>query len=199
MKPLNSRAYRDVLKHIRENYGFMLERGYELVSVDEYDLGWQAVLGKEDVLARIIRSRGEDEISFRTAAQSPDEFTDLGSLIHAATGEIIPRWESSDIRVIRQYLERVEDYFKAGYLRNKDSLRVAQEEYFAAFSQSGVPPRTAEEEFYAEFPQAGVLMPPEPKRKPLLYYPLMGVIILLILTGLATLGMILLDRLFSPF
>ena len=181
MKQANSRTVRDALKSIHENYRFMLERGYEVVSVDDYDLGWQVLLKKQDVLARIIRSRGEEEIYFRTSTQSSEEFTDLGSVIYAATGDKIPRRESSDIQVIKQYLDKIESYFKGEYVRNKDSLQAAQEEYYASFSQ------------------AGVVVPPEPKGKSILYYPLMGIIILLILGALTTLCMVMLDRLFSAF
>jgi hypothetical protein len=177
---------------------FMLESGYEVVSVEDYDLGWQVMLKKKDVLARIIRSRGEEEIYFQASTASPDEFTDIGSVIYAATGDKIPRWESSNPKVIKQYLDKIESYFEGRYLRNKDSLRAAQEQYYAAFSQEDVVPRTAEEEFYAQFSPRGIV-PPAPKRKPLLHYPLMGMIILLILGALTTLCMILAERLFSFF
>jgi hypothetical protein len=106
---------------------------------------------------------------------------DIGSLIYAATGDKIPRWQSSDPKVIEQYLDRIETYFEGEYLRNKDSLRTAQEEYSAAFSQGGV------------------VSPPEPKIIPILHYPLMGMVLLLLLGALATLYMVLLDRLFSAF
>ena len=181
MQQTPSRAVRDGLKHIHATYGFMLERGYKIVSADDYDLGWQAVLRKQDVFARIIRSRGEEELSFRMGMQPADEFTDIGSVIYAATGDKIPRWESSDTTVIKKYLDRIESYFEGEYLRNKDGLRAAQEEYYAAFSQGGV------------------VSPPEPKAKPLLHYPLMAIIILLILGGLATLCLVLADRLFTAF
>ena len=181
MKQINSRTVRDALKSINETYQFMLERGYEVVSVEDYDLGWQVVLKKQDLLARIIRSRGEEEIYFRTSTQPPDEFTDIGSVIYAATGDKIPRWESSDPKVIEQYLDKIGAYFEGEYVRNKDGLRNAQAEYYAAFSQ------------------AGVVVPSEPKGKPILHYPLMGLIILLILGALITLCMVLVDRLFSLF
>src|SRR5215211_4475477 len=100
MKQTNSRAVRDALKSIHDTYGFMLARGYEVVSAGDYDLGWQVVLRKQDVFARIIRSRGEEEIYFRMGTLPPDEFTDIGSVIYAATGDKIPRWESSDTKVI---------------------------------------------------------------------------------------------------
>lgn len=178
MKETNSRAVQDALKSINANYRFMLERGYEVVSADDYDLGWQAELRKHDLFARIIRSRGEEEIYFRTGMQPSNEFTDIGTAIYAATGEMIPRWQSSDPKVIQQYLEKIESYFASEYVTNKDSLRAAQKEYYAAFSQSGV------------------VVPSEPTAKPMFYYPLMVILILLILGGLITLGMVLLDRLF---
>ena len=178
MKETNSRAVQEALYLITANYGFMLERGYEVVSADDYDLGWPVLLRKQDLFARIIRSRGEEEMYFRTGTQQSDEFTDIGTVIYAATGEKIPRRESSDIQVIKRYLDKIESYFEGEYVRNKDSLRAAQEEYYAAFSQGGV------------------VVPPEPKGKPILYYPLMGIIILLILGALTTLCMVLLDRLF---
>ena len=83
--------------------------------------------------------------------------------------------------MIAQYLERIETYFESEYLRNKDSLRAAQEEYYAAFSQGEV------------------VIPPDPKTRPILHYPLMVMIILLIVAGLVTLCMVLLERLFSVF
>ena len=181
MKQTNSQAVRDALKSIHETYGFMLERGYEVFSAEDYDLGWQVLLRKQDLFARIIRSRGEEEIYFRKGPQPPDEFTDIGSVIYAATGDKIPRWESSDTKVIKQYLDKIESYFEVEYLRNKDGLRAAQEEYYAASSQGGV------------------VSPPEPKVRPILHYPLMGIILLLILGGLITLCMVLLNRLFSAF
>ena len=115
---------------------------------------------------------------FRQATQRPDEFTDIGSVIYAATGEKISRQESSDIKVIKQYLEKIELYFAGEYVSNKDSLQAAQQEYYAAFSQGRV------------------VTPPEPEAKSVLYYPLMGILILLILGGLITLGMVLMDRFF---
>jgi hypothetical protein len=178
MKETNSRAVQEALYLITANYGFMLERGYEVVSADDYDLGWQVLLRKQDLFARIIRSRGEEEMYFRTDTQQSDEFTDIGTVIYAATGEKIPRQESSDIRVIKQYLEKIESYFAGEYVINKDSLRAARQEYDAAFSQGQV------------------VVPPEPKAKSILYYPLMAILILLILGGLITLGMVLVDRLF---
>jgi hypothetical protein len=181
MKQTTSRAAQDALKSINENYGFMLEEGYEVLSAEDYDLGWQVLLKKQDLLARIIRSRGEEEIYFRMGTQSPDEFIDIGSVIYAATGDKIPRWESSDTKVIRQYLDKIESYFEGEYLRNKDGLRAAQEEYFAAFSQGRV------------------ASPPEPKVIPILYYPLMGIILLLIIGALTTLCLVLVDRLFTIF
>ncbi len=188
MKQAPSRAVRDAVKSIHEMYGFMLERGYEVFSAENHDLGWQVVLRKQDVFARIIRSRGEEEIFFRSSAQQSDEFIDSGTVIYAATGDKIPRWESSDSKVIEHYLDKIETYFESEYVKNRDGLRTAQDEYYAAFSHGNVvlPPEPA-------------VIPTETKVIPILYYPLMGMIILLVFGALTTLYMVLLDRLFSAF
>jgi len=196
MKQTNPRTLRAVLKSIHATYKFMIVRGYEVVSVEDYDMGWQAVLQKQDLFAQIIRSRGEEEIFFRPGSLPPDEFIDIGSVIYAATGVMIPRWESSDPKVIEQYLDKIETYFSGEYVRNKDGLRAAQKEtteasWKAYYETVG----KADDEAISQ----GVVVPPEPKKKSILYYPLMGVILLLIFGGLITLCMVLVDRLFSPF
>ena len=184
------------MKSINETYGFMLAKGYEVVSVDDYDLGWQAVLRKQDLFAQIIRSRGEEEIYFRPATLPSDEFIDIESVIYAATGDKIPRSESSDPKVIEQYLDKIETYFSGEYVRNKDGLLTAQKEISEASWKAYY--ETVGKAHEAALSQGGVAAP-EPKRKPILYYPLMIIIILLILGALVTLGMVLLDRLFSLF
>jgi hypothetical protein len=196
MKQTNPGTFRNVVKSINETYGFMLARGYEVISVDDYDLGWQAVLRKQDLFAQIIRSRGEEEIFFRPGTLPPDEFIDIGSVIYAATGDQIPRWESSNPKVIERYLDKIETYFSGEYVRNQNGLRAAQKAISEASWKAYY--ETVGKADDEAFSQAGVV-PPEPKGKPILYYPLMIIIILLILGALVTLCMVLLDRLFSLF
>ena len=74
MMRTNSRAVQGGLKYINETYGFLLERGYQVVSAEDIPVGWQVVLRKPDLVVRIERSRGEEEIFFRTSSQPPDEF-----------------------------------------------------------------------------------------------------------------------------
>ena len=102
-------------------------------------------------------------------------------MIYAATGDKISLQESSDRKVIEQYLGKIETYFQEEYVKNKDGLQAAKKEYLAAFLQGGV------------------VSPPEPEAKSILYYPLMAIIILLILGALATLCLVLADRLFAVF
>lgn len=197
MKQKNSWAFRNAVKSINETYGFMLARGYEVISVDDYDMGWQAVLQKQDLFAQIIRSRGEEEIFFRPGSLPPDEFIDSGSVIYAATGDQIPRWESSNPKVIEQYLDKIEAYFIGEYVRNKEGLRAAQKVISdASWKAYNETVRRAAEE---EASQRAGVVPPEPKGNPIIDFPLKIIIIVLILGGLVTLLMVLLDRLFSPF
>ena len=191
MKQTGWRGFGGVVKSVQKTYGFLFEKGYEVISAGGYDMGWQVVLRKQDLDARIIRSRGEESISFRAGSQSPDEFVDIGSLIYAATGDKVPPWQSSEPKMIERYLGRIETYLKGEYVRNRDGLRIAQDEYYAGFQPSEVP---APPEPVPPEPDQ-----PEPKVIPILYYPLMGIIILLIFGALATLYLAVLDRLFAAF
>ncbi|HEX5839955.1 MAG TPA: LPXTG cell wall anchor domain-containing protein [Anaerolineales bacterium] len=190
MKQNAPRWMQSAVKDIRKTYGFLFERGYDAFSVDVIDMGRQVTLRKQDVLIRIGESRGEEAISFRKDTPLPDEFTDIGSVIYAATGDKIPPWESSSPKVLAQYLDRIEAYFGGEYVNNKDGLRTAQEEYYAGFSQGGVvvPPE----------PEI-IPSPPSPKIIPILHYPLMAIVLLLLFGALLTLYMVLLDRLLAAF
>lgn len=180
MKPTNSRAVQDGLKYINETYGFMLERRYEVFSAEDADVGWQVVLRKPDLFVKILRTRGDDYVSFRTSAQPPDEFIDIGSVVYAATGEKIPI-SGNDSKELQKYFNKIETYFEGEYVKNEDSLRVARKEYRETL------------------PRVEVINPKEQRRISILYYPLMGIILLLLFGALTTLYMALLDRLFSAF
>ncbi|HEX2989750.1 MAG TPA: hypothetical protein VHO49_03675 [Anaerolineales bacterium] len=190
MKQNAPRWMQSAVKDIRKTYGFLFERGYDAFSVDVIDMGRQVTLRKQDVLVRIAESRGEEAISFRKDAPLAGEFTDIGSVIYAATGDKIPPWESNNPTVLAQYLDRIETYFAGEYGKDKDGLRTAQEEYYAAFSQGGV-----------VVPPEPEIIPSRPSQKiiPILHYPLMAIIILLLFGALVTLYMVLLDRLLAAF
>ena len=178
-------------KHIDEKYRFMLEKGYEIISTEGVPAGWQTVLRKSDLVVKIYRARGEDDVSFRTSAQPPDEFYDIGSVVYAATGEIIPLSAYDDLsRYLQKYLGRIETYYQDDPVKMQDSLKVAQKEYHAAINPVVVAPEVA---------ALQVVAPKEPRKIPILYYPLLGIILLLILGALTTLYAVLLERLFSAF
>ena len=181
MNQVPSRAVRDGLNYIDTTYGFLFERGYTIISAEDADVGWQILLGKPGLMVKILRTRGDDYVSFRAGTQPADEFTDIESVIYAPTGEKIPPFESTNPKVLAQYLDRIEAYFAGEYVNNKDGLRAAQDEYYAAFSQGGV------------------VVPPEPESIPILHYPLMAIILLLLFGALLTLYMVLLDRLLAAF
>lgn len=178
MNQTNSRAVRDGLKYVHEMYGFLFERGYELFSAEDYEVGWQMVLRKPGLSVKIIRTRGDDYVSFRTSTQPVDEFFDIGSVVYAATGETIPL-SRRDSEELQKYLDRIETYFEGEYVKNPESLQVAEKEYRATL------------------PRVEITSPEEPKIIPILHYPLMVMVFLLLFGALATLYMVLLDRLFS--
>lgn len=188
MKQDIPRWMQKAVEDIRKTYGILFEKGYEFFSAGVIDLGRQVTLRKEDLFVRIEEVRGEQEVYFRVGAPPPDEFTNIGSVIYAATGDDIRRSESSSPQVLAQYLDRIEAYFTGEYLKNRDSLRVAQEEYYASFVQADVlaPPELQE-------------VSAERKQIPIFHYPLIAIILLLIAGGLLTLCLVLVDRLFGVF
>lgn len=182
MKQTNSQADQNALKYINLSYGFMLERGYEVVSVDDIPAGWQVVLSKPDLVVRILRARGEDDISFRNSTQPLEDFFDIGSVVYAATGEKIPLSSYDDLsKELQKYLEKIETFFQGEQVKTWGNLRVAQKEYRETLTP------------------AQVASPQEPKIILILHYPLMVMIILLLFGALTTLYAVLLDRLFSTY
>ena len=188
MKQNTPRWVQKELEDNHNTYGFLSEKGYEFFSTGVIDLGRQVTLRKQDLFVQITEVRGEEAIYFRMGTPPPDEFTDMGSVVYAATGDEIRRSESSNPELLAQYLDRIEAYFTGEYLKNKDSLRIAQEEYYAGFLQADVvaPPELHE-------------ISAERKKIPILHYPLMAIILLLIAGGLVTLCLVLVDRLFAVF
>ena len=196
MKQTSKRAIRNSGKYIPENYKFLLERGYEVDSVEDADMGWQVVLRKADLFLKILHTRGDDYLSFRTGAQPSDEWFDLENVVYAATGEKIPITYGSDlVKQLQQYLGRIETYFAEEYVKNPDDLRAVQEAARAA-SWAAYQEALSKVEPILEVEP---VLTKEPKRIPLLYYPLLGVILLLLFGALTTLYAVLLDRLSAAF
>jgi len=183
MKNDDLRIVQDALKYINEAYGFMLEKGYKIFSAKEIPMGWQVVLQKQDLFARILQMRNEEEVHFLKTTQPPDDFgvadfgsdkfVDIGSAVYAATGEKTPSSYSSHAKELQKYLDKIETYFEGEYVKNEDSLKAAQKVHREAIS------------------------PKKPKMIPMLHYPLMGIVIILIVALMTVLYMILLGGLFS--
>ncbi len=178
----NSWVLQDALKFINKHFRFMLDQGYEVYSAKDYpDAGWpvwEVVLRKQDLFVRVYAERGAiEELSFRTNTQPPNELTDIGSVVYGLTGEkFVPNfffWNKGYANLLQKHLNKIESYFGSDYIQNKDSLKFAQKEYHEATS------------------------PKEAKIIPLLYYPLMGIIIIILVGFLTTVYMVLLDILFS--
>lgn len=187
MKQMSSRTVQYVSKYIREKYGFMLESGYQVVSMEDIPGGWQALFRKPELVVRIFRVKGEDDVAFQTGALPPDEFFDIGSVVYAATGEIIPLSSYDDLsQDLQKYIGRIETYFQGKPVNLQDSLRAAQREYRAAINPAGA--------------ASPAFKPPEEPRKiPFLYYPLLGIVLVLIFGALTTLYAVLLEQLFLAF
>jgi LPXTG-motif cell wall-anchored protein len=144
-------------------------------------------------LIRIFRSRGEEDVLFQAVTQPPDEFTDMEIILSVITGEKIPVSSENPAKDLQNYLDRIESYFAGEYLRDPDRLRAAREEHYASLRQ--------EQQVFLEkqILSEETIHPKEEKIIPILYYPLMGIILLLLFIVLTTLYMALLDRLFAAF
>jgi hypothetical protein len=187
MKQTSSRTDRYARKEIHDRYGFMLERGYEVVSVEDVPAGWQAALRKTGLVVKLYWARGEEDVSFWTDALPPDEFFGIGSVVYAVTGEKIPLKSYDDLSgELRKYLDTIEKYFQSEPVNMRDSLKAAQEQYHAELISGAA--ATAE-----------AVHSKEQKRIPILHYPLLAVVLLLLFGVLTTLYMVLLERLPSFF
>lgn len=187
MKQTSSRDLQNGLNYVNPAYGFLLERGYEAVSSGEAFVGWQVELRKADLLMKLERTKGDEYISFRAATQPSEEFFDLGSVVYAATGEIIPLSFDSHVKELQQYLDRIEAYFAGEYLKNPAGLQAAEVAYRETLPKG------------EDIPPVEVVTRRETRIIPILYYPLLVIVLLLIFGALTTLYMVLLERLVSSF
>jgi hypothetical protein len=193
MEQTNARTIRRGMSYIKRDHGFLLERGYEIHAVENVDLGWQVTLRRANLLIRIFRSRGEEYVLFQAATQPPDEFTDMEIILSVIAGEKIPVSSENPAKDLQKYLDRIEAYFAGEYLRDPDGLRVAREEHYASLRQEQQV--LLDEQILLE----EAIHPKEEKIIPILYYPLLGIILLLLFIVLTTLYMAVLDRLFAAF
>jgi hypothetical protein len=171
----------DALQSIHKEFGFMFEQGYEVYSAkDDPNAGWpvwEVILQKQDLFVRLYAERGVlEDLSFRTTAQPPDEFTDIIVVVHALTGKqwvpSISNRTKSYADLLRKHIDKIEAYFGGESVKIRDSIRTAKKEYRQAIT------------------------PKQEKIIPILHYPLMAMIFLLLAGFLTTLYMVLLDRLF---
>ena len=104
-------------------------------------------------------------------------------MVYAATGEIIPQSYDSHVEQLKKYLDRIEAYFAGEYLKNPAGLRTADDEYRKTLPKVEM------------IPPEELVNPKKTRIIPILYYPLLGIILLLLFGALTTLYMVLLDRL----
>jgi len=177
----NSWILQDGLKTINKHFGFMLDHGYEVYSAKDYpDTNkpiWEVILRKQDLFVRIYAERGVvEELSFRTDTQPPDQFTDIRTAVYAVTkGKSAPDFfggTKGHANLLRKHLDKIEMHF-GDYAKKAGSIQTAHKEYYKAIS------------------------PKEEKIIPILHYPLMAIVIILLVGALTTLYMVLLNQLFS--
>ena len=181
----------DARRTINQHFGFMLARGYEIYSANDYPEAnkptWEVILRKQDLLVRIYAERRRvEEVSFRTSAQPADEFGGIASVVYALSGgKIVPNFFGGTkgfADLLQKHLNLIEAGF-GNYVKNGASMQVAQKEYLKAISHE------------TEYQQT--ISPIEAKIIPVLHYPLMAIILILLVGAFTTLYMVLLNQLFS--
>lgn len=181
IKSDNSWILQDALKNINKHFGFMLERGYEVYSAKDYpDTNKpisEVILRKQDLFVRIYAERGVvEKLSFGTNTQTPDEFSDIRTVVYAVTGgKKVPDFfggTKGHANLLQKHLDKIEAHF-GDYVKNTGRIQAAEKEYYKAIS------------------------PKEAKIIPILHYPLMAIVIILLAGALTTLYMVLLSELFS--
>lgn len=181
VKADNSWILHDALRNINKHFGFMLEQGYEIYSTKEYpDTNkpvCEVILRKQDLLVRIYAERGVvEQVSFRITTQPPEEFTDIRTAVYAVTeGKTALDFfggTKGHATVLQKHLKKIEAGF-GNYVKNAGSLPAAQNDYYQAIS------------------------PKETKIIPILHYPLLGVVIIMLVGALTTLYMVLLNQFVS--
>ena len=181
IKDDNSWILQDALRNINKHFGFMLAQGYEVYSARDYpDTNKpisEVILRKQDLFVRIYAERGVvEQLSFRTNTQPPDEFTDIRTVVYAVTGgKNAPDFfggTKGHANLLQKHLNKIEAHF-GEYLKKAGSMQAAEKGYYKAIS------------------------PKEPKIIPILHYPLMAIVIILLAGALTTLYMVLLSKLFS--
>ena len=159
----------------------MLERGYEVYSAKDYpDTNKpisEVILRKQDLFVRIYAERGVvEKLSFGTNTQTPDEFSDIRTVVYAVTGgKKVPDFfggTKGHANLLQKHLDKIEAHF-GDYVKNTGRIQAAEKEYYKAIS------------------------PKEAKIIPILHYPLMAIVIILLAGALTTLYMVLLSELFS--
>ena len=177
----NSWILQDALRNINKHFGFLLEKGYEVYSAKDYpDTNkpvTEVVLRKQDLFVRIYAERGVvEEVSFRMNTQPPDKYTDIRIAVYAVTGgknaPDLFGGTKGHADLLQKHLNKIEAHF-GDYVKNEGNIYAAQQEYRKALS------------------------PKEEKFIPVLHYPLMGIILILLAGALTTLYMVLLNQLFS--
>ena len=177
----NSWILQDALQTINKHFGFMLEQGYEVYSAKDYpDTNkpiWEVILRKQDLFVKIYAERrGVEEVSFRTNTQPPDEFTGIRTVVYALTeGKTVPNFFGGTkgyANLLQKHLNNIEAQF-GNYVNNAGSIQTAQKGYYKAISRK------------------------EEKIIPILHYPLLVIVIILLVGALTTLYMVLLNQLFS--
>ena len=126
-----------ILDAVRQNFGFMFDRGYEIVSshsgADRDINGWEIELQKQDLLFLINKERGVTNYYFSLSSGS--NYRNVNGILYLLTDKkrFFAFMQSSyDMRkyaeLIHRYIDTIESYYKE-YSKHTTDLNAAEKEF----------------------------------------------------------------------
>ena len=125
---------RHILEDVRQNFGFLLDKGYEIVST-AYDSGyydgyWEVLFKSPTYFLNIVNDQAELILSFGT---SPDSYLNVGSIIYFLSGEKEVLGASAGMKkyagALMKYLDEIETRFRDDHAKFDKDVRSTRKKY----------------------------------------------------------------------
>ena len=131
-----------ILKHVKQDFRFMFERGYEIVST-QYNDGnyggiWEVLLESQDFSLKIGYIEGERNFSFGTRS---DALMSVEALIYLLSGQkgVLYASEAKIVNQLKRYIDEIENRFRVdriGFVKEVESAQKKLDELIGRSSKS---------------------------------------------------------------
>jgi hypothetical protein len=130
----------DIVRDIRQNFGFLFDRGYEIVSTrsypGRYGRSWEVLLSSPDFSLKIV---DDDGLSFFFRSLSEGDLS-LGALIYFLSGEKEILGASGGMKecanLIGKYIDEIESRYRDDYSGLQKDVESIQKKYEDALVKS---------------------------------------------------------------